>query len=144
VAEIGTDMRRFSSAAHLASWAKVCPGNRESGGKRYAGRTGSGNRWLRAVLIQAAHAAVKVKDSYFMRVYRRLAARRGAKRAIMAVAHRLLIAAYYMLLHHAPYREPSPPELDMCRKEKTLQRLQRRMEQLGYQVRLEPLSTAVT
>jgi transposase len=143
-AEIGTDRRRFPRAAHLASGAKVCPGNRASAGKRYAGRTGSGNRWVRTVLIQAAHAAVKVKDSYFARVYRRLAGRRGAKRAIMAVAHRLLIAAYYMLLPQEPYREPSPAALATYRKEKVLQRLQRRMEHLGYQVRLESLPAAVT
>jgi transposase len=77
-------------------------------------------------------------------VYRRLAARRGVKRAIMAVAHRLLIAAYHMLLHHERYREPVPTTVDTQRKAKTVQRLQRRIEQLGYQVQLEALPTAVT
>jgi transposase len=102
VAEIGTDMRRFASAGHVASWARVAPGNNESAGTRRSGRTGPGNHWLRSSLVQAAQAAVRVKDSYFAQVYRRLVARRGAKKAIMAVAHRILIAVYYILLRHDP------------------------------------------
>src|ERR687893_706316 len=96
---------RCSRARHRrgASWAKVCPGNDERAGKRRSGRTGQGNRWLRSVLIQAAWAAVKVKDSPLAGVYHRLAGRRGVKRAIMAVAHRILIAAYYILRERAPY-----------------------------------------
>ncbi len=96
VAEIGTDMRRFASAAHLASWARVLPGNNESADKRHSGRTGPGNTWLRSNLAQAAHAAVRVKDSYFAQGYRRLVAQRGAgarwAKALMAVAHRILLA----------------------------------------------------
>ena len=79
IAEVGTDMARFGSAARLASWAKVCPGNNESAGKRYSGRTGHGNAWLRSGLVQAAHSAVVVKDSYFAKVYRRLRVRRGCE-----------------------------------------------------------------
>ncbi len=138
VAEIGTDMRHFRSAGHLCSWAKVCPGNHQSAGKRYSGKTGQGNHWLRTVLIQAAWAAVKVKDSYLAQVYHRLAGRRGPKKAILAVAHRILIAAYYILREHVPYREPGAPPIDAQRKARLLNRLLHRMEQLGYTARLEP------
>jgi transposase len=94
IAEIGTDMRRFRSAGHAVSWARVSPGNNERAGKRHSGRTGPGNQWLRSGLVQAAHAAVRVKDSYVATVYRRLVARRGVKKAIMAVAHRIFIASF--------------------------------------------------
>lgn len=139
VAEIGTDMGRFASAAHLASWAKVCPGNHESAGTRRSAKTGGGNRWLRSVLIQAAWAAVKVKDSHLAGVYHRLAGRRGVKRAIMAVAHRILVAAYYMLRERAPYREPGAPPVDEQRKANLLSRMLKRIEKLGYTVSLEPI-----
>ena len=144
IAEIGTDMRRFPSAGHAASWARVSPGNNESAGKRYSGRTGPGNQWLRSGLVQAAHAAVRVKDSYFATVYHRLVARRGVKKAIMAVAHRILIAIYYMLLRHEPYRAPSARTLDEHRKDQLLKRMQHRMAQLGYtfELKLLPSSTA--
>ncbi len=84
VAEIGTDMGRFPSAEHLTSWARVSPGTNESAGKRYPSRTGPGNSWLRSGMVQVAHAAVRVRDSYSAKVYRRLVVRRGAKKAIMA------------------------------------------------------------
>jgi transposase len=142
VAEIGTDMGRFASAGHLASWAKVCPGNHESAGKRRSGKTGPGNRWLRSVLIQAAWAAVKVQDSHLAAVYHRLAGRRGVKRAIMAVAHRILVAAYYMLRDQMPYQEPGAPPADEQRKAQMLSRMLKRVEKLGYTVRLEPLGAA--
>jgi transposase len=90
VAEIGTDLGRFRDAAHLASWAKLCPGTNESAGKRRSASIGRGNQWLRTSLVQAAHAAVRVKDSALAHFYRRIAARRGAKKAIIAVAHKLL------------------------------------------------------
>jgi transposase len=144
VAEIGTDMGRFASAAHLASWAKVCPGNNESAGKRRSGATGQGNRWLRTVLIQAAWAAVKVKDCHLASVYHRLAGRRGAKRAIMAVAHRILVAAYYMIRDHVPYQEPGAPPADEQRKAQVLSRMLKRIEKLGYTVSLEPTGVPAT
>jgi transposase len=141
VAEIGTDMDRFASAGHLASWAKVCPGNHESAGKRRSGKTGQGNRWLRSVLVQAAWAAVKVKDSHLASVDHRLAGRRGVKRAILAVAHRILVAAYYILRDRVPYREPGAPPADEQRKAQVLNRMLKRIEKLGYSVHLEPVGT---
>jgi transposase len=144
VAEIGTDMRRFASAGHLASWARVSPGNNESAGKRYSGRTGPGNSWLRSCLVQAAHAAVRVKDSYFAQVYRRLVGRRGVKKAIMAVAHRILIAVYYILLRHEPYRAPGAPVVDEQRKERLVNAMLKRIEKLGYTVSREPAIVVAT
>jgi transposase len=141
IAEVGTDMGRFRSAAHLASWAKLCPGNDESAGKRRSGKTGQGNRWLRSVLVQAAWAAVKVKDSHLASVYHRLAGRRGAKRAIVAVAHRILVATYYMLREHTSYIEPGAPPADEQRKATVLSRMLKRIEKLGYTVRLEPMES---
>jgi transposase len=139
IAEVGTDMARFGSAAQLASWAKVCPGNNERAGKRYSGRTGQGNGWLRSGLVQAAHSAVMVKDSYFARVYRRLVSRRGGKKAMMAVAHRLLIAVYHILRKHEPYRAPDPSAQDERRKHQLVHRMQQRIERLGYVVTIAPL-----
>jgi transposase len=142
IAEVGTDMARFASEGHLASWAKVCPGNHESAGKRYSGKTGKGSRWLRTALVQAAWAAVKVKDSHLAAVYRRLVVRRGKQKAIMAVAHRLLVAIYHMLKDRVPYREIGTAPPSEPAKRKLAERMQRRLENLGYTVRLEQTTPA--
>ena len=139
MAEIGSDMSRFKSAAHLAKWAKLCPGNYESAGQRLGGRTGQSNTWLRSALVQAANAAVRCKNSYLNAVYRRLAARRGHKKAIVAVAHRILIALYHMLTQHEPYRDLGVNYLDTRQQDRLLQRLCHRATTLGYQVQLTPI-----
>ena len=141
VAELGVDMRQFPSAAHAASWAKLSPGNNVSAGKRYSSKIGKGNQWLRATLIQAAHAAVKVKDSFLAAFYQRLVARRGVKKAIVAVAHKILTIAYTLLRKREPYRERGAAALDERRKDQVLHRMQRRFEQLGYKVHLEPMTS---
>ncbi len=145
VAELGVDMRQFPSAAHAASWAKLAPGNNVSAGKRYSSSIGKGNQWLRSTLIQAAHAAVKVKDSWLAAFYHRLVARRGVGcplgEAIVAVAHKLLTLAYTLLRKREPYQERGAAALDERRKDQVVHRLQRRFEHLGYKVHLEPLTS---
>jgi len=142
VAELGTDMSRFPSAGHAASWAGLVPGQHESAGKRRPTRIRKGNRYLKAALIQAAHGASKVKESFLAAFYRRLAARRGKKKAIVALAHKILVIVYSLLKTGEMYHERGVAALSECQKDRLLQRLQRRIGQLGYRVNLEPMAAA--
>jgi transposase len=142
VAEWGTDMRRFGTASRLSAWTGVAPGNDESAGKQRSGKTRKGNRTLRTGLTQIAHAAARTKGTYLSALYQRLAARRGKKRAIMAVAHAIVVSAFHMLSRHEPYRELGANYFDAQRRDHLVDRLTRRMQRLGYHVHLEPVQAS--
>jgi transposase len=144
IAEIGVDMTPFASAQRLASWAGMCPGNHESAGKRKTGKTRQGSPWLRRALTEAAHGAARTKKSYLSAHYRRLAARRGNKRAIMAVGHTILTISYYLLTRHTTYQDLGPNYFDERDREGVKRRAVRRLEQLGYQVALSPSVSVAT
>jgi transposase len=140
VAEIGVDMTRFASDAHLRSWAGFCPRNDESAGKRRSTRVRKGAPWLKTTLITAAWAAVRVKDSYLQAQFHRLRARRGAKKAILAVASSMLTAAYHMLKNSVEYKDLGAGHFARRDRSKMIQRLVRRINDLGCQVQLTPLA----
>lgn len=137
VAEIGFDMTQFPTHKHLASWAKVCPGNNESAGKRKSGRTGKANKYLRSALVEAAHAASHTKGTYLSAQYHRLAARRGKKRAAMAVAHSILVIIYYILRDGTEYQELGGNYFDELKEDRVVRRMERRLQNLGYDVTLK-------
>jgi transposase len=136
IVEIGVDMNQFPTAAHLASWTGVCPGNEESAGKRKRSRTTKGNRWLRRALTQAAWAATHTKDSYLGAQYHRLAGRRGKKRALVAVAHTLLVIIYHIIKYRVDYQDLGPDYVLRLEPERLKRYLVKRLEQLGYEVQL--------
>jgi transposase len=141
VAEVGPDTQRFPSAGHLTSWAGLCPGQNESAGKRHTGKTRKGNRWLRSALVEAAQAATRSR-TYLAAQFRRLRARRGAKKAIVAVAHTILRIVYHLLLDQHPYDDLGETYFDDRQRDLVSRRLTRRLQRLGYRVHLEPLTSA--
>jgi transposase len=144
IAELGVDMSIFDTAEACAAWVGVCPGNNESAGKRKSGKSRQGNSWLTSMLVEAAHSAVHKKGSYFREKFYRLRARRGYKRAVFAIAHKILIAVYHMLKTGQDYRDLGQVYLDRLHHRRHTQRLVRRLELLGYHVKLEPLNANAT
>ena len=138
IAEIGTDMTRFATPHHLASWAGLCPGNNESAGKRRSGKTNFGNHNLKTMLVQVAWAAARSKKSYFHAQYHRIKSRRGHKRAVMAVAHSMLLIAWHLLAANREYVDLGPSHFENLQQDRLTRHLVNRLQRLGYQVALTP------
>jgi transposase len=137
IAEIGTDMSRFQSANHLASWAGLSPGNNESAGKRKSGKTKKANSTLKKTLIQCGRAAANSKDTYLNSQYRRIAARRGKNRAVVAVGHTILVICYHMIKNRTKYEDLGADFFNRRNENAIISQSLRRLEALGYTVSIE-------
>lgn len=142
LAEITDDMSPFPTSRHIASWTAICPGNNESAGKKKSGKTRHGNKWLRAALIQAARAAVRDRDSYFAAQYRHIVVRRGDAKAIVAVAHSILVVIYHMLRDGTAYADLGADYFATRNAEAAKRRSIKQLERLGFKVHLEPTAAA--
>jgi transposase len=142
IAEVGTDMQRFPTAQHLATWVGICPGNHQSAGKQLRGTTRKGDRWLRQALIEAAQGAMRTKDTYLSAQGQRLTHRRGKKRAVVAVAHSILIIAYHVLQRRQPYQDLGSNYFDERERSAIARQSVRRLEQLGFKVTLKTAGEA--
>ena len=140
LAELGADMGVFASAKHLASWAGVCPGNRQSGGRRLSGKTTHGNVWLRGVLGEVAWAAIRTRGTSFGARFRRLARRRGKQKALVAVMHHMLTVVYHVLRDRVPYAELGPDYVARQDPQRAAHRHVAQLERLGYRVTLSPVA----
>lgn len=140
VSEIGIDMSRFPTDAHISSWSGLCPGNNESAGKRKSGKTNKGNKHLKSILIQCAKAAQKDKESFFHAQYERLVVRRGANRATVAVAHSMLIAIYHMLKDNVPFKDLGSDYYTKFNTESKVKYYMKKLQELGMPV---PVSLAI-
>ncbi|MBI1378968.1 MAG: IS110 family transposase [Frankiales bacterium] len=140
IAETGADMARFGSPEALSAWAGVAPAVHESAGKRTPAGSRQGNKWLTSSLVEASHSAARTKDTYLAAQYARLASRRGAKRAAVAVAHSMLVSAYWMLVRDEPYQDLGPDWLNKRNDQAHARRLVAQLERLGHTVVLDPVA----
>jgi len=142
LAELGTDMKQFPTAEHCTSWTGICPGSNISAGRNKNSATRKGNCWLRRALVQAGWAATRAKQGYMAARFKRLAARRGKKRAIVATAHSLLKAIYHMLKHGVAFVDLGPEHFDKSQQERLQRHFVKGLEKLGYHVQLSPIAAA--
>jgi len=142
IAEIGMDMSVFPTHKHLCSWAAICPGNRESGGKRKSGKTRKGNKWLKSILVQCAHAAGHSRKTYLGTQFGRFAARKGKQRAAIAVGHSILESIYFILRDDVVYQELGPEYFDKLNKDHIIRHYKKRLEALGLAVQISEVPVA--